>query len=74
MFIQRKIELYSLSNKLIKIFHGLEVKKVGDRWVLARYEMTDAMKETSRTEFVLKDVKIDLKLDPATFSLEELSW
>jgi outer membrane lipoprotein-sorting protein len=74
MFVQQKIELYSLSDRLIKIFTALEVKKVGSHWVLSRYEMADAMKDSSKTEFVLKDVQIDLRIDPYTFSLEELSW
>ncbi|MBN1648867.1 MAG: outer membrane lipoprotein-sorting protein [Spirochaetales bacterium] len=73
-YVQRKGELYSLSGKLIKEFYGHETIEAKGKHILSRYEMIDAMKKSSKTEFIVKKVELDLKLDPATFSLEELSW
>ena len=75
----RKGELYSYTNRetsyvLVKEMTVLEIRKVSGRNIPFHIVMKDTMKKNSTTVFQLSDMKIGVKLDPAIFSLEELTW
>lgn len=75
----RKGELYSYSNReasytLVKNMVVLEIRQISGRSIPFHMVMKDTMKANSSTVFQLKDMKIGVKIDPAFFSLEELTW
>lgn len=69
-----KAEYYAVSGKLLKEMSVLEVLRTGGKVLPSRTVMQDALKKNSRTEFVLREVEIGIRIDPSIFSLEELSW
>lgn len=75
----RKGESYSYTNKqasyaLIKEMTVLEIRQISGRSIPFHIVMKDTMKTNSSTVFQFKDMKINVKIDPAIFSLEELTW
>ncbi|MBN2439711.1 MAG: outer membrane lipoprotein-sorting protein [Spirochaetales bacterium] len=79
LFAYRKGELYSYSNKegsytLIKNMVVKEIRTISGKSIPFHMIMTDTMKTNSKTVFKLKSMQIDIKIDPAIFSLEELTW
>jgi outer membrane lipoprotein-sorting protein len=79
LFTYRKGEFYSYSNReasytLIKEMTVLEIRQISGRSIPFHMVMTDTMKTNSRTVFKLKEMKIDIYIDPDIFSLEELTW
>jgi outer membrane lipoprotein-sorting protein len=74
LFIGRKAEKYSLSDKLLKEMLVTDVEIVDGLPVPMRLVMQDKMKKNSSTEFIVEKIEIDPRIDPAVFSLEELTW
>jgi outer membrane lipoprotein-sorting protein len=79
LFAYRKSELYSYTNRegeyrLIKNMVVKEIRQISGKSIPFHMEMTDTMKENSRTVFKLREMKIDIDMDPDIFSLEELTW
>jgi outer membrane lipoprotein-sorting protein len=75
----RKGELYSYTNRqasyaLVKKMTVLEIRQISGRSIPFHIVMEDTMKKDSKTVFKLKDMKINVHIDPAVFSLEELTW
>ncbi|MBN1698625.1 MAG: outer membrane lipoprotein-sorting protein [Spirochaetales bacterium] len=79
LFAYRKGELYSYTNRegeyrLIKEMSVSDIRRISGRSIPFYMEMTDTMKKNSITVFELGEMKIDIKIDPNIFSLEELTW
>jgi len=70
----RRMQQYSLSNRLLKETRLSDFKEVAGRVVPMRVELEDKLKKNSRTEFVVEEMAIGVPLDPALFSLEHLTW
>jgi len=73
-FSTRKGEKYSQNERLLKTEEVLETTKTGGRVVASKIVMTDALKARSKTVFEVTRVELDIKIDAAKFSLEELTW
>jgi outer membrane lipoprotein-sorting protein len=70
----RKMQQFSLSNRLLKESRMSDFKQVAGRVIPMRVEMEDKLKKGSRTEFVVEQITIGAPLDPSLFSLENLTW
>ena len=79
LFAYRKGEFFSYSNKdgvykLIKNMVVTDIRQISGKSIPFHLVMTDTMKTNSKTVFKLSSMKIDIKIDPDMFSLEELTW
>ncbi len=70
----RKMQQFSLSNRLLKETRLSDFKRISGRVVPMRVEMEDKLKKNSRTEFVVEEIAIGVPLDPSLFSFENLTW
>jgi outer membrane lipoprotein-sorting protein len=70
----RRMQQFSLSNRLLKESRLSDFRMVSGRVVPLRVVLEDKLKKGSSTEFVVEDIAIDVRLDPALFSLEKLTW
>ena len=67
-----KMELYSLSKKLLKRFETFDIKKIGQKYIPTRYVMTNTLQKESQTEFLITHIKLDIPIDPKRFTKEAL--
>ncbi len=74
LFVYRRVVLYSLKGKELKEMVVKEFREVSGKLVPVHLEMRDRMKKSSITVFKTDSLQIDIPIDPALFSLEELSW
>jgi outer membrane lipoprotein-sorting protein len=74
LWTARKMQQYSLSNRLLKEIRLGDFKVVAGRNVPTRIVLEDKLKKSSSTEFVVEEMEVGLALDPALFSLERLTW
>jgi outer membrane lipoprotein-sorting protein len=70
----RRMQQFSLSNRLLKESRLSDFKQVAGRMVPTRVVLEDKLKKGSSTEFLVQDIEIGIALDPALFSLEKLTW
>lgn len=73
-FIYRRIHKFSRSGKLLKNISIKDVREVSGRYVPVRMVLEDTVKGNSSTDFIVRDMEIDIPLGSGFFSLEELSW
>lgn len=73
-FSVRKMEKYSLNNRLLKTLDVLAVIQSSGRTIPSKTVMADALKTKSKTLFEVSKAELDLKVDAKLFSLEELTW
>jgi outer membrane lipoprotein-sorting protein len=71
-FVALKQEMYAKSGKLLKVSRVLDVEKIGDRWFPVKEEIADQLKQGSRTQFMMADVRLDVPVDESMFSLRSL--
>lgn len=74
LFIHRKIQQYSVSDKLIREISTLEYKKIGNVHFVSHQVIKDTLKKNSSTELIINELKINIPIDPKMFSLRELTW
>jgi hypothetical protein len=67
-----KEEMYAKSGKLLKEGRVLDVKKIGRRWFPVKGEFVNKLRANSRTEFEMKDIRIDAPMRESDFSLRML--
>lgn len=69
----RKSEAYSVAGKLLKIVDVLKYATVAGFFIPVHMVIQDALKKNTKTELILENVRINEALDPAIFSLQNLS-
>jgi len=74
LFIYRQIHKFSRSGKLLKEITIDDIRQISGKNIPFYMMLKDTLKRNSRTEFFINDIKIDLRLEPDIFSLEELTW
>jgi outer membrane lipoprotein-sorting protein len=74
LFVARKMHQYSLSNRLLKEIRLSDFTVVAGRTVPTRMVLEDKLKKGSSTELVVEEMELGVKLDPALFSLDKLTW
>lgn len=67
IFLPLKEEIYSSSERLLKVFEILNYKKINDKYIPTDMTMKDMLKENSITEIKYTDVKIKDRLDDKYF-------
>ena len=71
-FVALRQEMYAKSGKLLKVSTVLDVQQIGDRWFPVKEEISDQLKQGSRTQFIMKDIRFDVPVDESLFSLRNL--
>ncbi|MGA2766299.1 MAG: outer membrane lipoprotein-sorting protein [Spirochaetia bacterium] len=71
-FVALRQEEYAKSGKLLKVSRVLDVRKIGDRWFPVKEEISDQLKQGSRTQFIMADVRLDVPVSETLFSLRNL--
>ena len=71
-FVALRQEEYAKSGKLLKVSRVLDVRKIGDRWFPVKEEISDELKQGSRTQFIMADVRLDVPVSESLFSLRNL--
>lgn len=72
-FIPVQEEYYNERGKLVKILEFSDIKKVSDRVIPTTWKMTSQIKENQSTTIRIIDVQYNLPIDPAVFSLTNLT-
>ena len=67
IFLPMREEIYSSSERLLKVFEILDYKKIGSKYIPTNMTMKDMLKEGSMTQIIYTDVKIKDKLDDKYF-------
>jgi len=73
-FLVWKAEYYTKSNRLLKEMKTLETQIINGRTIAVKTKIVDKMKTDTETLMIIGDLKINIPIDDAMFSLEELSW
>lgn len=71
-YLPAKIEYYDEKGKLVRYMEFYDVKNMHGRKLPTRWIMYNNVEKGRRTEFVLIDVKFDIKIDDKIFSFREL--
>jgi outer membrane lipoprotein-sorting protein len=71
-FVALRQEMYAKSGKLLKVSKVLEVQHIGDRWFPVKEEIADQLKQGSRTQFIMRDIRFDVPVNESMFSLRNL--
>jgi outer membrane lipoprotein-sorting protein len=74
LFVSRKIELYSLSRKLLREMYLSDIREVSGKNIPFVMEMSDKLKQNSKTVFIIQTIEIDIPISDDTFSLGALEW
>ena len=61
-------ELFALSGMMLKIWIMSEIEMVSGRPVARRMEISDQLKQDSRTVFLLEEVSFDVELESEVFT------
>ena len=61
-------ELFALSGMMLKTWIMSEIEMVSGRPVARRMEISDQLKEDSRTVFLLEEVSFDVELESEVFT------
>jgi hypothetical protein len=72
-FVPLRQEMYAKSGKLLKVSRVLDVEKIGERFFPVKEEISDQLKQGSRTQFVMTNVRFDVPVNEAMFSLRDLA-
>lgn len=73
-FVTRRVEQFSRRGRALKQMVVSDYRAVGDKLIPVRLEMSDLMKQDSRTVFLIDTIEVDGAVDEALFSLEELTF
>lgn len=74
MFVNRKVHMFSLSDKLLKEMRMEDYATQKGKTFPVRFIIEDKMKSNSSTEFVIESIEIGIDIPSSLFSLEELTW
>ncbi len=74
LFIYRKVHKFSRSGKILKEIIVDDIRKVSGKYVPFHMVLKDTMKGNSSTDFIVRNMEIDIPLKNELFSLEELTW
>lgn len=74
LFIYRQIYKFSRSGKLLKEITIDDIRQVSGKNIPFHMMLKDTLKRNSRTEFFINNIRINIRLEPDIFSLEELTW
>ena len=73
-FVTRRVEQFTRRGRPLKQLVISDYREVGGKLIPVRLEMSDLMKQDSRTLFLIDTVEVDGAIDESVFSLEELTF
>jgi len=73
-FLVWKAEYYTKSGRLLKEMETLKTLEIDGRTIAVETRISDKMKTDTETIMIVTDIKLNIPLEDALFSLEELSW
>lgn len=73
-YVGLQVHMYSRSGDLIKVFQALEFTQQAGKIFPVRMRIEDTLRRNTFTEFVYDEIRVDIPVDPALFSLEELTF
>jgi len=71
-FVIRKMELYSLSGRLLKVMSLRKIKKIDGRYIAHYMKMESKLRKGHFSEFEIDSITLDITLPPRVFSKENL--
>jgi len=71
-YLPARIEYYDEKGKLVRYMEFYDVREIHGRRIPTKWVMYNNVEKGRRTEFVLMDVKFDIKIDEKIFSFKEL--
>lgn len=73
LLVTRKVQKYARSGRLLKIMRVKEYTEYGEYLVATHMTMEDVLKKNSSTEFIIREMDLDITFSPTFFSHRELS-
>ncbi len=73
-FVLEKSQLYSLNDRLLKVITTLKTEIIDGKTVATEISIIDALKKNTETILRYEEFEVDVAIDPAIFSLEELTF
>jgi outer membrane lipoprotein-sorting protein len=71
-YLGMKEELFSKSGKLLKVLTVNEVESIGDRHYPVKITMEDKLRNTSKTEMIVRKIDFDIEIPQGMFSERQL--
>jgi len=71
-YVIRKMDLYSLSGRLLKVMSMGKVRKIKGKYIATWMRMENRLRKKSYTEFEIRNLRLDVKLPKRMFSKEYL--
>ncbi len=68
-FISLREEMYAKSGKLLKVSRTLDVRQIEGRYFPVEVEMSDQLRQNSKTVFTMTDIKFNVPVNNSEFSL-----
>ncbi len=72
-FVALREEMYAKSGRLLKVSRVLDVEHIGGRWFPVKSEVSDKLRQDSRTVFTMTNVEFNVPVNNSMFSLRNLS-
>ncbi|HUX14277.1 MAG TPA: outer membrane lipoprotein-sorting protein [Spirochaetia bacterium] len=72
-FTSLREEMYAKSGRLLKVSRTLEVRQIEGRYFPVKVEMSDQLRQNSKTVFTMTDIKFNVPVNNSEFSLRNLS-
>lgn len=72
-FVALREEMYAKSGRLLKVSRVLDVRHIGGRWFPVKSEVSDQLRQNSRTVFTMTNVEFNVPVNNSIFSLRNLS-
>ena len=74
LLVYRQVHRFSKTERLLKEMKVLEIRSMAGKNIPFEFVMSDKMKKNSQTIFRIDKLELGLNLDPALFSIDELTW
>lgn len=71
-FVAMKEEMYAKSGKILKTSKTNKVEKINGLWLATESELSDKVRKNSKTEFIMKEIKLNVDLDKSLFTMRNL--
>lgn len=72
-YVPLKEDLFAKSGQLLKTTTLTDVQKIGNRWFPMKINYKDMLKDGKGTDFIVKDIQLDIKIPAHIFTKASLS-
>ncbi|MDN5305239.1 MAG: hypothetical protein PWP46_2126 [Fusobacteriaceae bacterium] len=71
-YVFKSQEMYANSGKLLKVMEVEKYQKIGDRYYMTEFKMSDKLKQNTYTKIVITDIQLDIDIDENIFTIKNL--